>query len=101
MHLADVTAFAGVGFLAIGAMFSTIDITPFDTYGSMGGPILWIVGCALMVAWAIGRVDLALNHSLDTSTQGPLASRHETSARLHKEPRSEAAAASSDTRAVV
>ena len=60
MHTADTTAFAGIGFLAIGAIFSISDVVLSRTsFELMAGPMLWIVGCALMVAWAVGRIGLA------------------------------------------
>jgi hypothetical protein len=64
MHTADTTAFAGIGFLAIGAIFSISDVALSRTsFELMIGPMLWIVGCALMVAWAIGRIGLAARGS--------------------------------------
>jgi hypothetical protein len=64
MRVVNVTGFAGVGFLAIGAMSSISDLAPFHTsYGLLAGPLFWTVGCALMVAWAIGRVGLAVRQS--------------------------------------
>ena len=66
MHNINLAAFAGIGFLAIGAIFLLPDPTLFHTsYGRMAGPIFWIVGCALMVAWAIERVALAVTRSSD------------------------------------
>ncbi len=60
MHTVNAAGLAGVGFLAIGALLSVPDLGHFNTfYALIMGPILWIVGCALMVAWAIGRVGLA------------------------------------------
>jgi hypothetical protein len=87
MHTADTTAFAGIGFLATGAIFSISDVALSRTsFELMAGPMLWIVGCALMVAWAIGRVGLA-----------PTVEK-EPSVKLPAQPSSKAAAAGSGTK---
>jgi hypothetical protein len=99
MHIVNVTGFAGVGLLAIGAMSSVSDLAPFHTsYGLLAGPLFWIVGCALMVAWAIGRVGLALRHSSHISEESPSALREETMP--HQPTKSEAAALGSRRGAV-
>lgn len=78
MHTVNLAAFIGVGFLAIGAMFCVTDLMLFDnSYVLLMGPILWIVGCALMVAWAVGRVALSMDHDWETHQQ--------TSPRLRQE----------------
>ncbi len=102
MHTVNIPAFAGVGFLAVGAMFSIADLALFDTaYALVIGPISWIVGCALMVAWAIGRVGLAVTRGSDVSNEPPSVLRQET-APPKRPAKSEAAAAGfSHTRAVV
>lgn len=70
MHNINLAAFAGIGFLAIGAIFLLPDPTLFHTsYGMMAGPIFWIVGCALMVAWAVGRVALAVTRNSDITAE--------------------------------
>ena len=72
MHTADTTALAGIGFLAIGAVFSRSDVALSRTsFELMVGPMLWIVGCALMVAWAIGRVSLAPSVEKEPSVKLP------------------------------
>ena len=77
MHNINLAAFAGIGFLAIGAISLLPDPTLFHTsYGMMAGPIFWIVGCALMVAWAIGHVALALTRNSDI-THEPRSTRKE------------------------
>jgi hypothetical protein len=64
MHTADTTAFTGIGFLTIGTIFSISDVALSRTsFELMAGPMLWIAGCALMVAWAIGRIGLAARGS--------------------------------------
>ena len=100
MHTTNVLAIVGVGFLAIGAIFSVSDLTLSCTsFELMAGPIFWIVGCALMVAWAIGRVGHATRHRADTSDAPPLTRKEEIPP--HK-PRatSEAAAAGCHRKAV-
>lgn len=63
MRSVNIPAYVGVGFLATGAVFSVKDLMLFDSsYVLLAGPMLWIVGSALMVAWAVGRVALALDH---------------------------------------
>ncbi len=99
MHTADVAAFAGLGFLAIGAMLSVSDLALFDTpYALIMGPISWIFGCALMVAWAAGRVGLAVDHQSETPDQRPPAAREPSVARGPGES-SKAAAVGSDRKA--
>jgi len=100
MHTVNVAAFARIGFLVLGEIFSVSDLTlsrtPFEL---MIGPVLWIVGCALMVAWAIGRVGLAVRRSSDVpdgSESGPATG--ETEPNLTT--KSEAAASGSHRRAV-
>jgi hypothetical protein len=45
MHTANIAAFAGVGFLAIGTIFSVSDLSLSRTsFELMIGPVLWIVG---------------------------------------------------------
>jgi hypothetical protein len=62
MNTLNAAGFAGIGLLVMGAIFSRLDLTPSRTaLELMIGPVLWIAGCALMIAWAIGRVDLALS----------------------------------------
>lgn len=69
MHNFNLAAFAGIGFLAIGAIF-LLDPTVFHrSYGMMVGPIFWIVGCALMVAWAVERVALAVTCNSDITDE--------------------------------
>jgi hypothetical protein len=88
MHTVNLAAFSGVGFLVVGAMLSVSDLALFDTpYALLIGPISWIVGCALMVAWAVGRVAVAVGHG------------SEAQKREHRTSR--AAAAGARTRAVV
>ncbi len=63
MQTVNVAGLAGTGLLVNGAMLSVSDLSLFDTpYALIMGPISWIVGCALMVAWAVGRVALAVGH---------------------------------------
>ncbi len=72
MHTINLAALTGVGFLVIGAMLSVSDPALFDTpYALIMGPISWIVGCALMIAWAIGRVGLAVTHGSEISGEPP------------------------------
>ena len=99
MHNINLAAFAGIGFLAIGAIFLLPDPTLFRTsYGMMVAPIFWIVGCALMVAWAIGRVSLAVTRNSDISHEPP--STREEGTPPHKQAtKSEANAADSRRRA--
>ena len=100
MHTANIAAFAGIGFLAIGTIFSLSDLSLSRTsFELMIGPALWIVGCALMVAWAIGRVGLAARRSsdiLDQSESGQ--GKEETEPK--RSTKSEAAATGSHKRAV-
>jgi hypothetical protein len=99
MHNVNLAAFAGIGFLAIGAIFLLPDPTLFHTsYGMMAGPIFWIVGCALMVAWAIGRVALALTRNSDI-THGPRSAPKEGAALARQPIKSEADPIRSHTRA--
>jgi hypothetical protein len=95
MHNINLAALAGIGFLAIGAIFLLPDPILFRaSYGMMVGPIFWIVGCALMVAWAIWRVSLAVTRNSDISDEPPSARKEGTP--LHKQPtESEADAAAS------
>jgi hypothetical protein len=90
MRIANATALAGIGCLAVGAMLSMSDLALFDTlYALIIGPILWIVGCAFMVAWAVGRAAPAVTR---TSKEKPLPHEQATPP--------ETAAAGSDTKAV-
>jgi len=100
MHTANIAAFAGVGFLAIGTIFSVSDLSLSRTsFELMIGPVLWILGCALMVAWAIGRVGLAVTRSSGISDQSESGQGKEGTE--PKQPiRSEAAASGSHKRAV-
>jgi hypothetical protein len=99
MHNVNLAAFAGIGFLAIGAIFLLPDPTLFHTsYGMMAGPIFWIVGCALMVAWAIGRVALALTRNSDI-THEPRSGPKEGAALARQPIKSEADPIRSHTRA--
>lgn len=99
MHTVNVAAFAGVGFLVIGAMLSVSDLALFDTpYALIIGPISWMVGCALMVAWAIGRVGLAVTRGSDISDE-PRSALREEAPPDKRRATSEAVAADSHTRA--
>ena len=100
MHTANIAAFAGVGFLAIGTIFSVSDLSLSRTsFELMIGPVLWIVGCALMVAWAIGRVGLAVRRGSGISDQSESGQGKEETE--PKRPiRSEAAASGSHKRTV-
>jgi len=99
MHNVNLAAFAGIGFLAIGAIFLLPDPTLFHTsYGMMAAPIFWIVGCALMVAWAIGRVALALTRNSDI-THEPRSGPKEGAALARQPIKSEADPIRSHTRA--
>ncbi len=99
MHTVNLAAFAGVGFLAIGAMLSVSDLALFDTpYASIMGPISWIVGCTLMIAWAIGRVGLAVTHGSEISGEPPSTLREETPPRT-RPAAPQATATRFDTRA--
>lgn len=72
MQTINIAGFAGVGFLAIGTIFSVSDLALSRTsFELMIGPVLWIVGCAMMVAWAIGRVGVAVTHGSDISDEPP------------------------------
>lgn len=87
MHTVNILAIVGVGFLAVGAMFCVTDLMLFDnSYVLLLGPILWIVGCALMVAWA---VIVALSTDRDWATY------EQESPRLGKELRADGAAVGS------
>jgi hypothetical protein len=87
MHTINIAAIMGIGFLMIGAMLSVSDIALSDTpYALMLGPIFWIVGCAFMVAWAVARVAVAVDHGSE--------------AQKRQDRTSRAAAAGSDTKAV-
>ena len=93
MHTVNIAAFAGVGFLAIGAIFSVSDLALSRTsFELMAGPIFWIVGCALMVAWAVGRVALTMDHDWETHQQ--------KSPRLREKPRGDTTATGSSRGAV-
>ena len=93
MHTVNVLPIIGVGFLAIGAMFCVTDLMLFEnSYVLLMGPILWIVGCALMVAWAGGRVALSMDRDWETHPQKP--------PRLREESRAATAAAGSGRGAV-
>lgn len=93
MHNVNVLAIIGVGFLAIGAIFCVMDLMLFDNSSVLLiGPLLWIVGCALMVAWAVGRVALSMDRDSETPPQ--------RSSRLREESRAGTAAASSGRGAV-
>ncbi len=62
MHTVNVLPIIGVGFLAIGAMFCVTDLMLFDnSYVPLMGPISWIVGCAVMIAWALERLAIVVN----------------------------------------
>jgi hypothetical protein len=90
MHTANIAAFAGVGFLAIGAIFSVSDVALSRTsFELMIGPVLWIVGCALMVAWAVGRIALSMGRD-----------DQQKSSRLREESRTGTASAGSGRGAV-
>jgi len=100
MHTANIAAFAGVGFLAIGTVFSVSGLSLSRTsFELMIGPVLWIVGCALMVAWAIGRVGLAVRRSSDFSDQSE-SGQGKKEAEPKLPAKSEAAASGSHQRAV-
>lgn len=88
MHTVNVLPIIGVGFLAIGAMLCVTDLMMFDnSYVPLMGPILWIVGCTVMIAWALERLAIVVN-------RGSEARKRETST-------SSAAAAGSRRRAAV
>lgn len=70
MHTTNIAALAGVGFLAMGTILSVSDLGLARTsFALLTGPVLWTVGCALMVAWAMGRVGLAVRRSSGISDQ--------------------------------
>jgi hypothetical protein len=100
MHTANIAAFAGIGFLAIGTIFSVSDLSLSRTsFELMIGPVLWIVGCAFMVAWAVGRVSLPVKRSsgiFDQSKSG----QEKEGTEPKRSIRSEAAASGSHKRAV-
>jgi hypothetical protein len=81
-------------------MSSISDLAPFHTsYGLLAGPLFWIVGCALMVAWTIGRVGLAVRHSSHISEESPSAPRKEETT-PQRPTQSEAAASGSHRKAL-
>ena len=100
MHTANIAAFAGVGFLAIGTILSLSDLGLARTsFELLIGPVLWIVGCALMVAWAIARIGLAVKRNSDISDESELGQAKEAT-KANRTTKPEAVASGSGKRAV-
>lgn len=100
MHTANIAAFAGVGFLALGTILSVSDLGLAHTsFELLIGPVLWIIGCALMVAWAIARIGLAVKRKPDNSDESESGQAKEATV-ANRTTKPEAAASGSDRRAV-